>query len=235
MLKLLLTSLSCLCPTRMRFICVRASSVSCIISCMCLYCSGEKSSLPFFRRLMVRAMLKLASPILSISLISLSMARTLSLVSSERWASLTWSRYLAISISILSDMPSYFSILEKSFVNLSVSFSSSSSSTMWNILCMRVAKECISFCASSTESSGVFMMPAWMKRRRKSSSSLFALGFQTQQHTLAICLTNGRRIIVLVTLKHVWKAAKAKLRRTALCLAECGSSPTIEHTKSTNG
>ena len=145
---------------------------------------------------------------LSSSLISRSMARILALVSSERWASLTSSRYLAISISMLSEMPSYFSMRENAFTNFASSFSCTRSRTRSNIRCMRTPNWCISFCASSTESSGVFMMPVVMKRRRKSSSSPSAfLGLMMRHTSFSICGMNQMRMVVLATLKQVWKAA----------------------------
>ena len=95
---------------------------------------------------------------LSISDISRSMARILAFVSSLRWASLTLSRYLAISISMLSLMPSYFSTRLNSLLKSASFLVLSSSRTKPNILCVLSAKSCISFCASSTESSGVFII-----------------------------------------------------------------------------
>ena len=146
------------------------------------------------------------------------MALILALVSSLRCASLTWSRYLAISISILSEMPSYFSIREKSFTNLLSSFSSSSSLTMPNMRSMRSPKEWISFCASSTESSGVFMMvvPPIYLRRNSSSSSLF-LFFMSLHTSFSICGMNHISTPVLVMLKHVWKAASTTGSFTVSC------------------
>ena len=86
------------------------------------------------------------------------MARIFALVSSLMWASLTLSKYLAISISMLSLMPSYFSILLNSLLKSASFCVPRSSRTNPNMRCMRSAKACISFCASSTESSGVFMI-----------------------------------------------------------------------------
>ena len=165
-------------------------------------------------------MLKQASPILSSSDISRSMARILAFVSSERWASLTVSRYLAISNSMLSLMPSYFSIRVYSLLNvasldpflLALELERVSSSvTMPNIRCIRSEKARISFWASSTESSGVFMKPAVMKCRRKSSSSSTFFGLMTQHTKRSICGMNQMRINVLATLNVVWKAASTKV------------------------
>ena len=153
---------------------------------------------------------------LSSSEISRSMERTLSFVSSLRWALETWSRYFAISISMLSEMPSYFSMRVKILLNLSVSASPSSSRTMPNIRWMRSAKDLISLEASSTDSSGVFMMPACMKCRRNSSSSLLAFGLMILQTSFSRYLIGPARTSVFVTLNVVWKAASTKLSLAAL-------------------
>ena len=162
----------------------------------------------------------------SSSEISRSMARIFAFVSSLRWASLTLSRYFAISSSILSLMLSYFSIREYSLLNscsllplLSSFFeadTSSSSCTMPNMRCMRSENDCISFCASSTESSGVFMKPAVMKCRRKSSSSSCFFGLITQHTNFSICGMNQMRIKALITLKLVWKAASVMVSFCAM-------------------
>ena len=145
---------------------------------------------------------------LSSSEISLSMARILAFVSSLRWASDTWSRYLAISISMLSEMFSYFSMRLKVALNRFSSFSVSSSRTMPNMRCMRSAKASISLCASSTESSGVFMMPEVMKCNLKSSSSAWSLGLMAQHTKRSRYCMNHICRKVLVMLKAVWKAAR---------------------------
>ena len=82
---------------------------------------------------------------------------------------------------------------------------------MPNMRCMRSENDEISFCASSTESSGVFMKPAVMKCRRKSSSSSTRLGLMTQHTNFSICGMNQIRMNVLATLNVVWKAASTKL------------------------
>ena len=87
---------------------------------------------------------------------------------------------------MLSDMFSYFSILLYNLLNAASSFIPKSSRTIPNIRCIRSENDCISFCASSTESSGVFMKPAVMKCRRKSSSSSTFFGFITQHTNLSI-------------------------------------------------
>ena len=79
------------------------------------------------------------------------------------------------------------------------------------------------------------MMPLEIKRRRNSSSSLLGFGFQTQQQILATCLTKGSSAKVLVTLKQVWKAARAKVRRVAegTTAVFSGSKPTKPQAKRT--
>ena len=166
---------------------------------------------------------------LSSSLISRSMARILPFVSSERWASLTCSRYFAISSSMLSLIPSYFSMREKSLLNFSSSSflpvsdddSFSNSCTMPNIRCIRSLNDCISFCASSTESSGVFMKPAVMKCRRKSSSSSTFFDLITQHTNFSICGINQMRMLALMTLKPVWKAASVNVSFDCMEASAC--------------
>ena len=104
---------------------------------------------------------------------------------------------------------------------------------MPNMRWMRSAKLWISFCASRTESSGVFMIPLWMKRRRKSSSSALARGFHTLQHTFATCFTKGSRMMVFDTLKQVWNAAKAKVSWVPLGVSVAGLNPTRPQAKLT--
>ena len=94
----------------------------------------------------------------------------------------------------------------------------SRSCTIPNIRCIRSEKERISFWASSTESSGVFMKPAVMKCRRNSSSSSTFFGLITQQTSRSICGMNQMRMKVLATLKQVWKAASTKLSLAALAM-----------------
>ena len=155
------------------------------------------------------------------------MARILLFVSSERWLSLTWSRYVAISISMLSAMFSYFSILENNFANLASSFSCSSPRTITNMRCMRSANDSISFCASSTDSSGVSISPEGMKRRRKSSSSSSFLDLMHRHTIFSICGMNQISMNVLERLKHVWNAASTTLSFAALARKAACPAPSV--------
>ena len=103
-----------------------------------------------------------------------------------------------------------------SFLLLELDERVSSSRTIPNMRCIRSENDWISFCASSTESSGVFMKPAVMKCRRKSSSSSTFLGLMTQQTNFSIWGINHIRMNVLATLNVVWKAASTKLNLAAL-------------------
>ena len=72
---------------------------------------------------------------------------------------------------------------------------------------MRSEKERISFCASRTESSGVFMMPLVIKCRRESSSSCVVLGLITHDTKRSRYLMNQMRKATFVRLKNEWNDA----------------------------
>lgn len=191
---------------------------------MCSYCEVMKSSLLLKRRFSVRAMLKQLSPILSISEISRSMARILpwSRQKDENrspgrdiWQSLSPCCQRCPRISRCG-----YRVYKLFFIGLAKKRLHHTEHAL-----DALGKQWISFCASKTEISGVFMIPLWIKRRRKSSSSAFFLGRIILHTSFSICGMNHTRIKVLARLKVVWKAASTKDSLAALATNEDQSSP----------
>ena len=118
-------------------------------------------------------------------------------------------------------MDSYFSMRAKSFAKSASLFVSSRSRTIENIRCMRSANRVISFRASSTDNSGVCMMPLLMKRRRESSSSSRLFIFIILHTAFSICGMNHIRMNVLHTLKAVWNMASTI---DSFCAPACPSA-----------
>ena len=78
---------------------------------------------------------------------------------------------------------------------------------MLNMRCMRSAKRAVSFCACSTEISGVFIRPPCMYCSLNSSSCGSSFVGSSQQHTFSICGMKPSRMAVFDTLKQVWNIA----------------------------
>ena len=96
----------------------------------------------------------------------------------------------AISISMLSLMPSYFSMRANNFTNSFSFFMASNSGTKWNIFCVRAAYKLISLRASSRESSEVPIKPELIKCKRESSSSSELLGLIILHTNFSMYLIN---------------------------------------------
>ena len=100
---------------------------------------------------------------------------------------------------------------------------------------MRIPNTSISFCACSTDISGVFIRPPFMYCRRDSSSSSAFLGLMIEQTIFSIWGMNPIRSAVLITLNAVWNIASANDSLAVLCVEAVVSRPTREQTILTKG
>ena len=125
------------------------------------------------------------SAILSISVTP----RNIDLIRSLLWLlnrpSATLLRYEPISISMRSLIPSYFSIRENSFTNLTSSVVNANFCTSLNIFLVRRAYTSISFSACRIDSSAVESIPVAINCNWNSSSSSSTLDFITNLQILS--------------------------------------------------